>query len=141
MAVPFPIVRAGPSGKRLVPVDPLGTRSWNAGAPLVLELAKAGHEAGLYTFTIGVFPIVAAGGGTLTIAATYDTPGVGAVSINYATASALNNGFIAPRNIISSGRSAIVLTLTPASVTGSPVFYVNCPLDFISGRLPASYPS
>lgn len=139
--MPNPIVRAGPSGKRLAPVNALGQKNWSAAAPLTLELARAGHMPGVYQFSIAIFPIVAAGAGTMTIAGNFDAPGFGATSVNFAAGSAINNGFVAPRHIMSSGLGAITLTLTPSGVTGSPLIYVNCPLDFILARFPSDYPS
>lgn len=133
------ITRAAPSGKRLVPVDPVGLDDWNVGGPLTLELAPAGHAPGVYSMSVSVFPVVLAGAGTLTIACSYAGPGFGPTSVTYQAAGTLNNGFVAPRHIMSSGSSPILLTLTPAGVTGSPRFYVNCPLDLMLALFPEDF--
>lgn len=134
------ITRAAPSGKRLVPVDPLGLDDWNVGGPLTLELVAAGHAPGVYSFSISIFPVVTASAGTLTVTCSYDGPGLGPTSIVYQNAGTLNNGFIAPRHVMSSGLGPIRLALTPAGVTGSPRFYVNCPLDLMLARFPEDFP-
>ncbi len=140
MAAPL-IVRAGPSGKRLAPVNPVGTKSWNGASPLVLELVPLGHRPGLYQFTIAYHPIVLAAGGTYSLSASFDVPTFGASSSNFVTGGNINTAFIAPRHVFSSGRAPLLLTFTPNAVTGSPRLYVNCPADFILASFPADYPS
>ena len=133
--------RGGNNGKRVQPVNALGISSWDCSSPVTLTLIRAGHMPGVYSFSIAVAPIVTATSGTLTISVTYDAPGVGPTTIIYQSAGAINNGFLAPRHLMSSGAGPIVLTFTPAAIVGAPRFYLNAPLDFILARFPGDYPS
>lgn len=135
--------RAAASGGVLVPAAPIGLPAWNAAAPLTLTLLPAGHRAGIYSFSIGLAALVAAGAGTVAIDVSFDQPGVGAFTFNYSGGAPINavpGGFLAPRQLMSSGLAPIRMTLTPAGVAGSPIVSVNFAIDFIYALLPAGFP-
>lgn len=134
-----PIARAAPSGKRLSPADANGLPAWDASSPLVIEAVPAGHEPGIYAVAIAYWPIVNAGGGTMTVVGSFDAVGVGPMSITFQSAGAINTPFIAPRHFMSSGLLPIIITYTPASVSGSPRIYVQSPAEFILAELPESF--
>lgn len=136
-------MRGGSSGALLEPAAPIGLAAWNAAAPLTLTLLPAGHRAGVYSFSIALAALVAGSAGTVAIDATWDQPGVGSFTANYSGGAAINavpGGFLAPRQIMSSGLAPIRVTLTPAAVAGSPIVYVNFAVDFIYALLPAGFP-
>lgn len=134
-------VRLSPSGKIISPAPGAGNSSWNALAPLVVELLPANHQPGLWSFSIATVQIVAATG-FYSIVLSWDQPFVGAVSRTFNASIAMNaigNGFIAPRHVMSSGRAPLVMTLTPTGVVGSPRVYANFPVDNILALLPEDF--
>lgn len=135
-------VRLGPSGKIVTPTPGDGTANWNGLAPLVIEMLPAGHTPGLWSFSIAIVQLVVASAGTFSIVLTWDQPFVGPVSHTFNAAvsmTAAPGGFIAPRHVMSSGLAPLVMTLTPAGVTGAPSLYVNLPVDDTLALFPEGF--
>lgn len=133
------ISRASPSGKRLFPSNAAGLLSWDVSqGPRVFELYPAGHVPGIYTFSVAIIPL-GGGTGTVSFAISYDLYGVGLFS-QLITNLNVASEFIAPRNFVSAGTRAVIITATPSGVTGAPRVYANFPVEFIVNLMPADTP-
>lgn len=137
------LTRASPSGKRLVPAGPIGLVAWSALAPVSFELLPRGHAAGIYTFAIDVVMRTLAGAGVFQIDGFWSEPLVATTAtVRFGANVPLTalHPFIEPRHIVTDGRLPFTLTLTPSGVTGSPVAWLNFPIDFILADLPEAFP-
>lgn len=116
----------------ILPPLPNAVRSigWTAAAPLVLTVQPAGHQPGLYLLQLSVIVRTAALTGNAVRSYQYSAPGFGATQIAGFGGSSLN----VPGNPAvsftvlsadSDGVDPITITLTPGSVTGSPVIDVT----------------
>lgn len=100
------------------------TLGYTAAAPVSLMLLPAGHPPGIYLVGVESNVRTAASGGSLTPALTFSTPTTGAVSntqLIFSSLIATGVASLTPRTFESTGATAMVLTYTPAVVTGSPV--------------------
>jgi hypothetical protein len=139
----MPTVRAGASGKLLIPAPALGSASWDVAAPITLTLLQAGHMPGVYVYNIAIVVLAVATGGNITITLTWGQPAVGPSSLVISggvTITASPGGFIAPRHFMSNGITAAQLLLTPVGVTGAPRVFIDTPIDVSPvARLASTY--
>jgi hypothetical protein len=115
---------------------------WNASGPLALTVLAAGHEAGLYCVGVDLITRTLATAGGLQRTTSYNAPTFGATSTGTQNtfASGVSSGstgrpptttgnvnsiyFFMPTFVRSDGSAAIVTTITPVGITGSPVIDV-----------------
>ena len=103
---------------------PRGLRGYTFAAPLVTTILAAGHRPGFYEVDLSVFITTAGSGGNINgTQLAWDEQGFGASSLTFGNVALTATGLVQAliRHIQSSGQSAITYTITPASVTGSPV--------------------
>lgn len=136
----MPLLRHSPSGQIAVAqiVEAVG---YTGATPLVLVLAPAGHQPGLYLVGFDFLIRIGASGGTFSRAYGYKPPTLNPIStgsggansaqvtsssVRLAPAVTANVGGIvlAPQFLRSDGSVPITFTLTPVALTGSPVFDV-----------------
>lgn len=102
-------------------------------APFVMTLLPAGHAPGMYAVGLEIINRTAPLTGTISRTLSYSAPTFGATSATQA-ASILNPGratgnftTLGDAQFMSSGATALELTITPSAITGSPVtdFYAS----------------
>lgn len=121
-------LRSNPSGRLIQPKPALGQVNYNCLAPLSLELVAADHPPGLYQIAITFYTVTVANAGTMGCSIAYSHPLFGATTLAVGIAAPTLPGFnnVAFRLVESSGATAIVLTFTPAGVTGTPSQQIAC---------------
>lgn len=107
-------------------VSVIGT---NLSAPIVMQLVPAGHAPGFYLITLDVVNQVAPLTGTIARTIAYSAPNFGATTASGAAVAITQTGHAAGTSfpglgLMSDGVAPIVLTLTPAAITGAPVTHV-----------------
>lgn|SRR5512139_2778892 len=109
--------------------QPAGLRGYTFAAPLVVTVLPAGHQPGFYMINISVFLTTAGAGGNINgTQLAWNEQGFGAASLTFGNVSLTATGLIFDlnRKFQSSGLGPITYTITPASVSGSPVGNVAC---------------
>lgn len=119
--------RANPSGKLVQPVTAKGLFTWDMTSPLVLELLPAGHAPGIYDVMQTYFLRTVPAAVNLLTSIVWSQPRFGTTNndINFNSIIGTPN-LSALRAIESDGTTAMTLTLTPSSLSGTAALEVAC---------------